>query len=183
MSPQPPNPRKIAAGDHKGYMQYALAQAQLSPPASTKFSVGAVLVDADANEILSTGYSLELPRDSHGEPGTTHAEQCCLIKVAMQYGLPEERVDEVLPANTILYTTMEPCNQRLSGNRTCVDRILRLNGGVKTVYVGIREPATFVGENTGVGIQRLRDGGVGVEFVEGMEEQIMEVSMAGHGDV
>ncbi|KUL87077.1 hypothetical protein ZTR_05578 [Talaromyces verruculosus] len=56
--PQHPN---IAAGDHKAYMEYALEQARLSPPALTKFCVGAVLVDADKNEILSAGYSMELP--------------------------------------------------------------------------------------------------------------------------
>ena len=45
----------IAAGDHKGYMEYTLDQARLSPPAPTKYCVGAVLVDADENEVLSTG--------------------------------------------------------------------------------------------------------------------------------
>ena len=167
----------IAAKDHKGYMEYALKQAQLSPPASTKFCVGAVLVDADANEILSTGYSLELPRDSLGDPGSTHAEQCCFIKVAQRHNLPEERISEVLPPNTVLYTTMEPCNKRLSGNRTCVERILRLNGAIKVVYVGIREPEVFVGVNTG--IQRLKDAGVKVELVENIDG-IYEVSTAGH---
>jgi len=91
----------IASGDHKGYMEYALEQARLSPPAPTKFCVGAVLVDADKNEILSTGYSMELL-------GNTHAEQCCFIKVAQKHKLPEERIGEVLPKNTVLYTTMEP---------------------------------------------------------------------------
>ena len=68
-----PSPRpEIAAGDHKAYMQFALSRACLSPPAWTKFSVGAVLVDAGSNTIISTGYSLELPEGSIGEPGTFH---------------------------------------------------------------------------------------------------------------
>ncbi|KAI1078759.1 cytidine deaminase-like protein [Whalleya microplaca] len=123
----------ISAGDHKAYMEFALEQAKKSPPASTKFCVGAVLLDADENQILSTGYSMELPGDRPGDPGNTHAEQCCFIK------------------NTVLYTTMEPCNERLSGNRTCVERILRLEGAIKTVFVGIKEPGTFIGENKGIG--------------------------------
>ena len=159
-------------------MEYALEKARLSPPASTKVCVGAVLVDADRNTVLSTGYSLELPRDSLGDPGSTHAEQCCFIKIAQQHNLPEERIGEVLPKNTVLYTTMEPCNKRLSGNRTCVERILRLKDAVKVVYVGIREPEVFVGEN--VGMKRLRDAGVLVEIVEGMQDQILKVSTAGH---
>lgn len=177
MASETPYPN-IAAGDHKAFMEYALDRARLSPPASTKFCVGAVLVDADRNEILSTGYSLELPRDSLGDPGSTHAEQCCFIKVAQKHNLPEERIGEVLPKATVLYTTMEPCNKRLSGNRTCVERILRLNGAIKVVYVGIKEPEKFVGEN--VGRKRLEDAGVVVTIVEGMQDRILEVSTAGH---
>ena len=177
MPSEPPHP-PIPAGDHKAYMEYALAQARLSPPTSTKFCVGAVLVDADANTVLSTGYSTELPPGSLGDPGSTHAEQCCFIKVAQKHNLPEERIGEVLPGNTVLYTTMEPCDKRLSGNRTCVERILRLGGAIKVVYVGIREPEVFVGEN--VGMRKLRDAGVIVEVVEGMQDRILQVSTAGH---
>ena len=164
----------IAAGDHKGYMKYALEQARRSPPLPTNFCVGAVLVDADRNEILSTGYTLELP-------GNTHAEQCCFIKAAQAHHIPEERLSEVLPRNTILYTTMEPCNKRLSRNKTCVERILGLKGAVKIVYVGIKEPEKFVGQNEGR--KRLEDAGIVVTAVEGMEDQILEVSTAGHGNV
>lgn len=177
MASEPHHPT-IPAGDHQAYMEYALEQARRSPPASTKFCVGAVLVDADSNTILSTGYSLELPRDSLGDPGSTHAEQCCFIKIAQKHNLPEERIGEVLSKKTVLYTTMEPCNKRLSGNRTCVERILRLKGAIGVVYVGIKEPGVFVGEN--LGRKRLEDAGVVVEVVEGMEERILEVSTAGH---
>lgn len=69
-------------------------------------------------------------------PGSTYAEQCCFIKVAQRYHLPEERIGDVLPRNTVLYTTMEPCNKRLSGNRTCVERILRLDGAIKSRLCG-----------------------------------------------
>lgn len=177
MASEPSHPT-IAASDHKGYMEYALEQARLSPPAPTKFCVGAVLVDADRNKILSTGYSMELPGNNPADPGKTHAEQCCFIKVAQKHNLPEERIGEVLPKNTVLYTTMEPCNKRLSGHRTCVERILRLNGAIKIVYVGIKEPEKFIGEN--VGRKRLEDAGVVVTFVEGMQDRILEVSTAGH---
>ena len=177
MASEPSHP-SIAADDHKEYMEYALDQARLSPPVPTKFCVGAVLVDADKNEILSTGYSMELPGDTPGDPGNTHAEQCCFIKVAQKHNLPEERIREVLPNKTVLYTTMEPCNKRLSGNRTCVERILRLNGAIKAVYVGINEPETFIDEN--VGRKRLEDAGVKVMFVEGMQDRILKVSTAGH---
>ncbi|MCJ1356772.1 MAG: hypothetical protein MMC33_006768 [Icmadophila ericetorum] len=168
----------IKAGDHSGYMEYALEQARLSVPAPTKFCVGAVLVDADSGDILSTGYSKELPEYSPEDPGSTHAEQCCFIKVAQKHNLPAKRIGEVLPRNTALYTTMEPCNERLSGNRTCVERILQLKDAIKVVYVGIKEPGTFIGKNEGQ--KRLEEAGVVVTFVEGIQDRIMEVSMAGH---
>ena len=130
----------IAAGDHKRYMEYALEQARLSPQATTKFCVGAVLVDADKNKILSTGYSMELPANTPADLGNTHAEQYCFIKVAQKHSLLEDQIGEVLPKNTVLYTTMEPCNKRLSGNRTCVERILRLNGALKLSMWELKSP-------------------------------------------
>ena len=88
---------KCTADRKSGCNRYALEQVCLSPLAHTKFCVGAVLVDADKNEILSTGYSMELPGNTPVDPGNTHAEQCCFIKVAQKYNLPEERIGEVLP--------------------------------------------------------------------------------------
>ncbi|AEO64413.1 uncharacterized protein THITE_123781 [Thermothielavioides terrestris NRRL 8126] len=158
------HPTTIAPGDHKAYMRYAVEQARLSPPSPSKFCVGAVLVDADKNEILSTGYSEELPRDRPGDPGSTHAEHCCFIKIADRYGIHDFDIAKVLPQNTVLYTTMEPCNERLSGNRTCVERILGLGDAIKVVYVGIREPDTFIKRNEG--IKRLEDAGIKVVVLD-----------------
>ncbi|KFY92414.1 hypothetical protein V498_04972 [Pseudogymnoascus sp. VKM F-4517 (FW-2822)] len=170
MASSPPHPA-TPPGDHAGYMSHALQQARLSPPKPTNFRVGAVLLDADTNTILATGYTGELP-------GNTHAEQCCFMKVAAQHNIPEEEIGSVLPRNTMLYTTMEPCDERLSGNRTCVERILGLDGAIKVVYVGVLEPETFIGQNRGR--RKLEDKGVEVRIVEGMKEQILEVSTAGH---
>ncbi|KAK3292415.1 cytidine deaminase-like protein [Chaetomium fimeti] len=159
----------FAPGDHKAYMGYAVEQARLSPPSPSKFCVGAVLVDADRDEVLSTGYSEELPRDRPGDPGSTHAEHCCFIKVADRHGVHDFDIADVLPPNTVLYTTMEPCNERLSGSRTCV------------VYVGIREPDTFIQRNEG--IRRLEEAGIKVEMLDGDAELralILDVTFAGH---
>ena len=163
----------IKAGDHAAYMEYALEQAQKSPPRPTNFRVGAVLVDAGTNTIIATGYSLELP-------GNTHAEQTCFMKVGKKYNLPEEQIGQKLPENSVIYTTMEPCNKRLSGNVTCVERILRLGNAIKAVYVGIKEPEKFVGQN--LGRARLENAGIKVEHiqVEGLEQRILKTATAGH---
>jgi len=162
-------------------MEYALEQARHSPPGPTKFCVGAVLVDADKNEILSTGWSLELPDNVPEDPGSTHAEGCCFRKLAFKHSVPEERLCEVLPKNMILYTTMEPCNKRLSGKMPCVDRILRLKDCIRVVYCGIKEPENFIEQTVlVVGRKRLAEAGVEVIFIDGMEDQILAVALSGH---
>jgi pyrimidine deaminase RibD-like protein len=158
-------------------MRLALDQAHESPPKPSNFRVGALLVDADTGVILSRGYTLELE-------GNTHAEQCCLMKIAQSHSLPEERVGEVLPANTVIYTTMEPCNLRLSGNLPCADRIINTKGkdgegAIKRVYLGVKEPEKFVGENQGR--SKLEMNGVECIHVPGLEEDILRVATAGHG--
>ncbi|RMZ82390.1 hypothetical protein DV737_g2069, partial [Chaetothyriales sp. CBS 132003] len=52
---------------HLHHLAAALAEARKSPPKPTNFRVGCVIVSADG-AVLSTGYTLELP-------GNTHAEQ------------------------------------------------------------------------------------------------------------
>lgn len=194
--PPPYPPRKMstqqapsAPSSHLTYLRLALSQAQHSPPKPTNFRVGAVLLDPSSSRVLATGYTLELP-------GNTHAEQVCLLKLAAAHNLPEERVVEALPGGgAVLYTTMEPCVKRLSGNVSCVERILRTRGGrervegrmealgearpgIKAVYVGVREPETFVGVNEGR--RMLEDAGIEVVHVGGLEEEILRVATEGH---
>ena len=161
----------IAPVDHLAYMRYALSLAKKAPPKPTNFCVGAVLVDEAANAILSTGYTMELV-------GNTHAEQCCLAKAEQskmeQNGLPEARA---ATQKLVLYTTMEPCNKRASGNVPCTETILK-TVGIKVVYIGVKEPEKFVGEN--VGRAKLEEAGIEYVHVPGLEVEILEVATAGH---
>ena len=103
-----------------------------------------------------------------GDSGSIHVEQCYSIKIARKHGLhivhTEKRIYGHLPVNTVLYTTMEPCNARLSGNRTCCDRIVALEGKIKTVYAGTRELNTFITGNDSK--RRLETEGFKFEMVE-----------------
>jgi pyrimidine deaminase RibD-like protein len=162
---------------HNDFILRALEEAKKSPPKPSNFCVGALIVDAATNSVLASGYTLELP-------GNTHAEQVCLLKLAEAHSIPEERVGEILPPNTVLYTTMEPCGMRLSGNLPCAERIVRTrkpNGelAIKKVYQGVKEPETFVGENEAR--KRLESEGVECIHVAGFEEDILKVATAGHG--
>lgn len=57
--------------DHGAFMNFALAQALRSPEAKNKFCVAAIIVDEETGQVLSTGYSLEYPRDYRDDEGTT----------------------------------------------------------------------------------------------------------------
>lgn len=148
---------------HRKYMELALKEAAKCGPTKTAFSVGAVLVNG--NKILSTGYSRELP-------GNTHAEQCALEKYFSQNGR------RVVPDGSVLYTTMEPCSFRLSGNDPCVQRILDQKGNIKNVFVGVIEPDTFVKNNTSYDL--LTTEGIDYIQIPGYEEIAKKLAFKGH---
>ncbi|KAM9938241.1 hypothetical protein OXX80_002243 [Metschnikowia pulcherrima] len=150
-----------ALSPHRPFMELALENAKKCGETQTQFNVGAVLV-LDG-EILETGHSRELP-------GNTHAEQCALEKYFARTGSKD------VPEGTELYTTMEPCSYRLSGNLPCVERVLASN--IKTCFVGIVEPDTFVKENTGK--KKLAEAGVEYIHIPGYENECLRVAKLGH---
>ncbi len=113
------------------WMERAIALASRCPPSPRAFSVGAIIVDREGNEIAH-GYSRE--SDPH-----IHAEEAALAK------LPAG--DPRLPAST-LYSTLEPCAERRSRPRSCVQLILA--AGIRRVVFACREPALFVASPSGV---------------------------------
>ena len=165
------NPQTSDTVDHLAYLRIALNLAKKSPPRSTNFRVGALLVSQSLETpIFSTGYTLELP-------GNTHAEQCCLNKFMDSRGIQTvEELQEELPTDTVLYTTLEPCIRRLSGNKPCVDRIVEAKR-IRKVYVGVLEPEKFVENN---GRRVLEIAGIQFEHITGLEQEILEVATAGH---
>jgi pyrimidine deaminase RibD-like protein len=156
---------------HEKFMQYALTLAKKSPPKPSNFRVGAVLVNLDNKQIIADGYTLECE-------GNTHAEECCLIKLAEQHGTTEEGLASTINRPHALYTTMEPCFNRLSGNLPCVERVLRQKSWITEVYLGVQEPEKFVGQNRGR--EMLESAGIKVATVPGFEKDILEVATAGH---
>ncbi|KPM35532.1 hypothetical protein AK830_g11045 [Neonectria ditissima] len=164
----------LVPGDHRAAMQRALSLANKSPPKPTNFRVGALIVRLSDNTILAEGYTLELP-------GNTHAEECCLLKLAEEQGTSEEGLADVMNGPHALYTTVEPCFKRLSGKLPCVERVLRQSSWITSVYLGVQEPEIFVGQNTG--IQMLKTAGIAVHHVDGLEEEILKVATAGHNSV
>lgn len=160
--------------DHTGHMRLAISLAQEAPLKPDNYRVGALLFCPSTNTVLSTGYTMEVP-------GNTHAEQCAFIKLAAEREVPEARVGEVIPQGALLYTTVEPCVKRLSGNTSCVDRILQTKeygDGIAMVYVGVTEPDTFVKGNNA--FEKLKAAGIECEIVPGFEDEILRIATAGH---
>lgn len=145
---------------HYAYLLKTLALADKCVPNQTAFCVGCVISPSTATssndeaDVLATGYSRELP-------GNTHAEECALAKLTSA-SLRQTELD--------LYTSMEPCSVRASGNAPCVQRILQWNeeaaehGGARIcrVFMGVKEPEDFV---LCKGVEELRAAGVEVYTV------------------
>ncbi|GAB9466184.1 Cytidine deaminase-like protein [Globisporangium polare] len=129
------------------FMRLAIAEAHKSVPSENAFCVGCVIVRDGA--VLSTGFSRELP-------GNTHAEQVALDKLDFD------------AEDATVYTTMEPCSTRVSGNVACVQSCLRAKVG--RVVVGVMEPKNFV---VCEGVRLLQDAGVQVALLQGLEDECL----------
>lgn len=81
------------------------------------------------------------------------------------------------PEGSVLYTTMEPCMKRLSGEKSCVERIIDA-GGIGTVVVGVKEPSTFVQGNQAK--ELLEAKGIRYLYVPGLEREILVVAERNH---
>ena len=112
-------------------MRLAVSLARRCPPSDTAFSVGAVIVDAEGAE-LSRGFSRE-----GGDP-VVHAEEAALAKLSP---------GEARLAGATIYSTLEPCSQRMSRPLTCTELIIA--AGLRRVVIAWREPALFVADAQG----------------------------------
>lgn len=137
------------------WMSVAIEMARKCPPKASAYSVGAVIVDEDGNEI-SNGYSRET--DSH-----VHAEESALAKL-----------DEHDPrlAGATIYSTLEPCSERKSRPLSCTQLIL--NAGILRVVMAWREPSLFVADCQG--FELLTSAGVTVLELPEFAEQAREIN-------
>lgn len=162
-------------------MRQALDEARKSNPVPTAFCVGCVLAVSwptdDAQPIiLATGYSRELP-------GNTHAEANALVKLrsyapdhlqALFPGSTPSDLKDIL-ARVDVFTTMEPCSVRTSGLPPCADALIA--AGVHRCFIGVGEPDDFVQCE---GAQKLKDAGIEVVWMDGLEKECLEVARRGH---
>jgi pyrimidine deaminase RibD-like protein len=82
--------------------------------------------------------------------------------------------DEIL-AHVDVYTTMEPCSVRTSGLAPCADALIAAN--IRRCFIGVGEPDDFV---VCEGAQKLKDAGIDVVWVKGLEEDCLREARRGH---
>ena len=154
----------MSAPDDGAFLGLALEQAKKCTPTSTAYCVGCIIVHPVTRVVLATGYSRELP-------GNTHAEENALTKLSQSSKSQLSGLD--------MYVTMEPCSERLSRNKPCTDRILEAGGLIGRVVLGVREPDEFV---DCVGVEKLQEHGIVVirNEDEELERECLEVAKRGH---
>ena len=120
------------------------------PATERAFSVGAIIVGA-SDQMISSGYSRE-------RNPSEHAEELAIIKALDS--------NESLNGATI-YSSLEPCNPRLSGKTSCTDLIIQF--GIKRVVFALHEPPVFV---TCTGTTKLKDHGVEVVVLDKLADLV-----------
>jgi len=135
------------------WMELAIDLTHRCPPSDSAYSVGAVIVGVDGQE-LARGYSRE------GDPHV-HAEESALGKLAP---------DDPRLAGATLYSTLEPCSRRSSRPRSCTDLVL--GTGISRVVIAWLEPGLFVADAQGR--ERLEAAGVEVAELEDLSGRAKE---------
>lgn len=143
---------------HLALLALALEEAKKCEPTPTAFCVGCVL--ALNGSVLATGYSRQLP-------GNTHAEANALANFRAN--------SDASLSNADVYTTMEPCSVRTSGLAPCADALIAMK--IKRCFIGVGEPDDFV---ICEGAKKMQDAGIEIIWLKGFEEQCLEVARRGH---
>ncbi|KAJ8078908.1 hypothetical protein PM082_013192 [Marasmius tenuissimus] len=160
---------------HLHFLRISLEEAKKCTPVPTAFCVGCALVYRPPNSdpvVLATGYSRELP-------GNTHAEANALSKLE---SMSESDFSQLVGssskpdvlAQVDVYTTMEPCSIRTSGLAPCADALIVAK--VRRCFIGVGEPDDFVNCE---GAQKLKNAGVEVTWIDGLQEECLAVARSG----
>lgn len=157
-------PKVVGESMNVARMVQALRLANRCEETKAAFSVGCVITSSRSGEVIATGYSRQ-------EPGNTHAEEVALNAIITKSDVSSSSSRTL---DLDLYTTMEPCSERLSKKSPCVQRIIEFNGAnyaqsgkvmkIRRIYQGVQEPEDFV---KCAGTKVLEEEGLQVIAVQG----------------
>ena len=151
-------------------------------PTPTAFSVGCLLVTrypsiTDPPVVLATGYSRELPGNTHAEANAlTKARNLSPEELSDMFpnAAGQKAIDDIL-MHTDVYTTLEPCSVRTSGLAPCADALVAAK--VPRCFIGVGEPDDFVQCE---GAQKLKVAGCQVIWLKGLEKECLMVARRDH---
>jgi diaminohydroxyphosphoribosylaminopyrimidine deaminase/5-amino-6-(5-phosphoribosylamino)uracil reductase len=138
----------------RDWLLRAIELSRLCPPVSTAFSVGAIVVGADGQE-LASGYS----RDTDPQ---NHAEESALGKLS---------ATGRAATGATLYSSLEPCTIRRSRPQTCTELIIA--AGITKVVFALREPPIFV---LCQGVELLTRAGIEVVEIPALAALVREIN-------
>jgi len=164
--------------EHIHFLRLALLEAEKCIPMSTAFCVGCVLVarpsETDTPIVLATGYSRELPGNTHAEANAlSKAQALSQSELSTMFSSPLDLAS--ILATVDVYTTLEPCSVRTSGLPPCADALAEAN--IKRCFIGVGEPDDFVKCE---GAQKLKGAGIEVIWVAGLEDECLRAARRGH---
>jgi pyrimidine deaminase RibD-like protein len=167
-------------GRHLTFMRMALEEAQKCIATPTAFSVGCVIVvhspHAEQPITLTTGYSRELPGNTHAEANAlAKARALSSHELSQLLGVDSPPDLQEILASADVYTTMEPCSVRTSGLAPCADALI--SAKVKCCFIGVAEPDDFV---VCEGAQKLKEAGVEVFWLPGLQDECLQEARRGH---
>lgn len=139
--------------EDRKWLRLAIEASRQSPPCSTAYRVGAVIVTRSGE--VFTGYT-------HEHSATHHAEQEAVLK-ALAVGA-ELR-------GAAIYSSMEPCSRRASEPESCTQMIIRL--GFAHVAFALYEPDRFVDCR---GALTLREAGIDVRAYPDLGDEVRAVN-------
>lgn len=131
------------------FLNLAIEEARKSKD-SDGYLVGAVIVKG--RRAISKAYSDE--NDNNG-----HAEELAIKKC-------KENL-----FGAAIYVTMEPCDFRCSGKKSCCDLIIE--SGIKKVVYGVLDPDAYVPCN---GIEKLTEAGIEIFHLKSLEQKCKELT-------
>lgn len=124
--------------------------------------------------MLASGYSRELPGNTHAEANALSKARALSPDEIARIASSGVTIEELLREADV-YTTMEPCSVRTSGLAPCADALVAAK--VRRCLIGVGEPDDFVKCE---GARKVQDAGIEVVWVKGLEDECLAVARKDH---
>lgn len=173
----------FGTAEHLKFLRVALEEAEKCIPTPTAFCVGCVLVARPSESaipvVLATGYSRELPGNTHAEANAlSKARSLSSAELSATFSSTPPLDIESILSQADVYTTLEPCSVRTSGLSPCADALIAAK--IKRCFIGVGEPDDFVNCE---GAQRLKNAGIQVIWMSGLEKECLSAARRGHENI